>query len=91
MVERGAEEERSLSGVLDDSSKRLMDGSHSDVNSDIYASDLDSSGHSRRGGGASVDSEEPSIAQHETKAVRKLKLLMYLVLAASAVAVALGT
>jgi hypothetical protein len=91
MVERGVQDEQSLSGVVDDSSKRLIDGSHSDVDSDIYASDLDSSDHSRRGGGAaSASSEELSIARNETRAVRRLKLLVYLALAASAVAVALG-
>lgn len=75
-----------------DDDKLMVDASHSDVDSDIYASDIDSTGAS----GSGLDHhypvrEEPVIARAETRVVRKLKLLVYLVLVVSALAVALGT
>jgi hypothetical protein len=72
--------------------KHMIDASHSDVDSDIYASDLDSTGAS--GGGHDhlyPAREEPVIARAETRVVRKLKLLVYFVLVVSALGVALGT
>jgi hypothetical protein len=84
-----------VSALVDDNAgddKLMIDASHSDVDSDMYASDLDSTGAS--GGGHDHHypvREEPVIARAETRVVRKLKLLVYLVLVFSALAVALGT
>lgn len=73
--------------MLAQDSDRDLDASQSDADSDLWGSEATSQGdHGERS-----SYEEHAIAKAETKAVRSLKLLVYLVLIVSAVAVSVGT
>jgi hypothetical protein len=69
-------------------SDRDLDVSQSDADSDLWGSEATTSQGDQ---GDRSSHEEHAIARAETKAVRSLKLLVYLVLIVSAVAVSVGT
>ena len=69
-------------------SDRDLDASQSDADSDLWGSEATTSLGDQ---GERSSYEEHAIAKAETKAVRSLKLLVYLVLIVSAVAVSVGT